>query len=85
MREGLKLSRATMKPSQGDVHTLGLVMVPESGLHRSQVATSPATPFFSLPESWETDWRKRSLHHYLRFTTVLHSLLLFLKWEFEDG
>jgi hypothetical protein len=50
-----------------------------------EVAMSPATPFFSLPEYWETDWRKQSLHHYLRFTTVLHSLFLFLKWEFEDG
>jgi hypothetical protein len=51
----------------------------------SPSAKVPQHPFFSLPEYWETDWRKQSLHHYLRFTTVLHSLFLFLKWEFEDG
>jgi hypothetical protein len=35
-------------PSQDDVQTLGLVMVLEPGLHRSQVAPSPIiTPFLS--------------------------------------
>ena len=68
-----KMARAMLTSDAKHIHSSGLEMSPAQ------------SPFFSLPEYGETDWRKQSLHHYLRFTTVLHSLFIFLKWEFEDG